>query len=189
MKNINIGEFEQMKARGEKIYIADVRTPAEFQSGHIPGAVNLPMGEVSPQEIVQRAQGAALVVVCQSGGRSARCCQAINQVDPAVSPLNLEGGTQAWKDAGKPVSGSTGITRTVISLERQVRIGAGAFVLLGVVLGFLAHPAFFLLSAFVGAGLIFAGLTDWCGMALVLAKMPWNRGSGDAALGATCQRR
>ena len=62
-----------------------------------------------------------------------------------------------------------------ISIERQVHIGAGALVLLGIILGFLVHPGFFGLSGFVGAGLIVAGVTDWCGMALLLARAPWNR--------------
>jgi hypothetical protein len=67
----------------------------------------------------------------------------------------------------------------VISLERQVRIGAGLLVLLGALLGWLVHPAFFALSAFIGAGLVFAGVTDWCGMGMLLAKMPWNNRSPD----------
>jgi rhodanese-related sulfurtransferase len=185
MRNISVAELDSMKSRGEKIFIADVRTPAEYQGGHIPEAVNLPLGEVAPTEIVKSAQGAELVVVCQSGGRSVRCCQALAEAGYAGTPLNLQGGTQAWKDAGKSLSGQT---RQTISLERQVRIGAGALVLAGVAFGFLAHPGFFLLSAFVGAGLIFAGVTDWCGMALLLAKMPWNQVSKDAGQGTTCQK-
>ena len=78
----------------------------------------------------------------------------------------------AWNEAGFPVT--RGRSR-VISLERQVRIGAGALVLTGVLLGSLVHPAFFALSGLVGAGLVFAGLTDWCGMGLLLAKAPWNQ--------------
>jgi hypothetical protein len=78
----------------------------------------------------------------------------------------------AWERAGLPmVRGARGS----ISLERQVRIGAGTLVLAGVVMGWLIHPAFFGFSAFVGAGLVFAGVTDWCGMGMLLAKMPWNQ--------------
>jgi rhodanese-related sulfurtransferase len=83
----------------------------------------------------------------------------------------VEGGTEAWIAAGLPVDRGT---VTAISLERQVRIAAGALVLLGVLLGWLVHPAFFGLSGFVGAGLVFAGITDFCGMGLLLARMPWN---------------
>jgi rhodanese-related sulfurtransferase len=84
----------------------------------------------------------------------------------------IEGGTEAWASLGLPVEG-TG--RKTISIERQVRIGAGSLVLIGVILGFLIHPVFFGLSAFIGAGLVFAGITDWCGMGLLLARAPWNR--------------
>jgi rhodanese-related sulfurtransferase len=84
----------------------------------------------------------------------------------------IAGGTQAWIQAGLPVDRGAA---KVISLERQVRIAAGSLVLLGLLLGWLVHPAFFGLSAFVGAGLIFAGITDVCGMGLLLARMPWNQ--------------
>ena len=83
----------------------------------------------------------------------------------------VEGGTEAWIAAGLPVS--RGVAK-VISLERQVRIVAGTLVLTGVLLAYFVHPAFVGISAFVGAGLIFAGVTDWCGMGLLLAKLPWN---------------
>ena len=85
--------------------------------------------------------------------------------------LVVEGGTKAWEAAGLPVVRGQGM----ISIERQVRIGAGAMVLLGVVLGAWVDPYWFFLSGLVGAGLIFAGVTDWCGMGLLLAKMPWNQ--------------
>jgi predicted branched-subunit amino acid permease len=74
--------------------------------------------------------------------------------------------------AGLPVVKGS---KSAISIERQVRIGAGSLVLIGVILGFLIHPAFFGLTAFIGAGLVFAGVTDWCGMGLLLARAPWNR--------------
>jgi hypothetical protein len=88
--------------------------------------------------------------------------------------LVLDGGVEGWTAAGRPVKRG----RKTISLERQVRIAAGAMALVGAVLGFLVHPAWNVIPAFVGAGLIFAGVTDWCGMAMVLARMPWNNMSG-----------
>jgi len=84
----------------------------------------------------------------------------------------LEGGGSAWEAAGFPVERG----RAVMSLERQVRVAAGLLVLLGVILGTTVHPGFLGISAFVGAGLTFAGLTDWCGMGMLLAKAPWNQG-------------
>ena len=86
----------------------------------------------------------------------------------------MTGGVAAWKAAGLPVEKDE---HAPWSLERQVRVVAGALVVTGVVLGFWIHPGFFGLSAFVGAGLVFAGITDWCGMGLLLAKAPWNRRS------------
>jgi rhodanese-related sulfurtransferase len=92
--------------------------------------------------------------------------------------LVLEGGVGAWESAGLPLVRG----KETVSLERQVRIAAGSLVLLGVVLGTYVAPAWFILSAFIGAGLVYSGVTDTCGMALVLAKMPWNtRGAGCAA--------
>jgi rhodanese-related sulfurtransferase len=94
---------------------------------------------------------------------------------------NVEGGTAAWERAGLQVVRREG--RRVISLERQVRIAAGSLVLIGVTLGWLVHPALFGLAAFVGLGLVFAGVTDWCGMGLLLARMPWNQKAKPPAVG------
>ena len=85
--------------------------------------------------------------------------------------VNVEGDTLVWAEAGLPVVRG----KKAISLERQVRIAAGSLVLTGAILGWLVHPAFIGLSAFVGAGLVFAGVTDTCGMGLLLARMPWNQ--------------
>ncbi len=85
--------------------------------------------------------------------------------------MNVEGGTRAWQGAGLPVVQG----KKILSLERQVRIATGTLVLIGAVLGWIIHPAFIGISAFVGAGLVFAGVTDSCAMGAMLAKMPWNQ--------------
>ena len=108
-------------------------------------------------------------VICQSGGRAARACEMFAAAGFS-NVLSIEGGTAAWERAGLPIVRGSG--RSVISLERQVRIGAGTLVLIGVLLGWLVHAAFFGLAAFVGAGLVFAGVTEWCGMGMLLARMP-----------------
>jgi rhodanese-related sulfurtransferase len=90
--------------------------------------------------------------------------------------VNVEGGTLAWEQAGLPVVRG----KEAISLERQVRIAAGSLVLLGTALGAFVHPAFLGLAAFVGAGLVFAGVTDSCGLGMLLARMPWNQAGGAA---------
>jgi len=118
-------------------------------------------------------------VICKSGGRAAKACERFHAAG-FTNVASVEGGTEAWEAAGLPLV--RGASR-VLSLERQVRIGAGSLVLLGVILGWNVHAAFFGLSAFIGAGLIFAGVTDWCGMGLLLAKAPWNQRTN---AGASC---
>ena len=116
-----------------------------------------------------------LYVICRSGGRGRQACEKFLQAGFS-NVVNVEGGTTACVEAGLPVVRG----RKAISLERQVRIAAGSLVLLGAVLGWFVHPAFVGLSAFVGAGLMFAGITDTCGMGMILARMPWNQCGQDA---------
>lgn len=142
----------------------------------------MPLDQLNPEAVKQAAVGAdQCVLVCRSGKRAD---QALRQLAAAgcENLAVLDGGVNAWNEAGLPVNRGA----KALSLERQVRIGAGFLVLTGVALGAWVHPAFFGLSAFVGAGLMFAGITDWCGMALVLAKMPWNRRAGVRCAGNSC---
>lgn len=162
---------EDVAKDGANALLLDVRTPAEFAEVHIPGSVLNPLDRLDPVSVRQLAEGkSACVLVCRSGGRAAQAAKAL-QAAGILKLAVLDGGIIAWQSAGLEVTRG----RKTISLERQVRIGAGSLVLLGVVLGFAAHPAFFLLSGFVGTGLVFAGITDWCGMGLLLARMPWNQ--------------
>lgn len=157
------------RARGGTLLL-DVRMPAEFEEVHIPGSVLHPLSDLDAAAVRKLAEGKdACVVVCRSGSR-ARQAAAKLESGGLKNVAILDGGVQAWVSTGLEVNRG----RRTMSLERQVRIGAGSMVLLGVVCGFLVNPGFFLLSGFVGCGLIFAGVTDWCGMGLVLAKMPWN---------------
>jgi rhodanese-related sulfurtransferase len=166
----------QRRHDGNPLEIIDVRTPAEYAQVHVEGARSVPLDALDANAFLAARNGAAadqpLYVICQSGGRAARACEMFAAAGFA-NVLSIEGGTSAWERAGLPVVRGGG--RKIISLERQVRIAAGSLVLLGVALGWLVHPAFFVLAAFIGAGLVFAGVTDWCGMGLLLAKMPWNR--------------
>jgi len=152
--------------------LIDVRTPAEFREVHAAGARNIPLDALDPQAVMSQRNGknGPLYLICRSGNRAASACRKF--VDAGFSDVvNVEGGTQAWEHAGLPVVRG----KKTISLERQVRIAAGFLVLLGAVLGYFVHPYFIGLSAFVGAGLMFAGITDTCGMGMMLAKMPWNQ--------------
>ena len=112
-----------------------------------------------------------LHLICQSGGRSAMACQKLEAAG-YEAVVNLEGGTSAWQAAGFPVVEG----KKAMSLERQVRIAAGSLIVIGAAIGYFVHPGGFGLSAFVGAGLVFAGLTDTCAMGMMIAKMPWNQG-------------
>ena len=152
------------------VELLDVRTPAEFGEVHVAFARNVPLDRLDPKTLLNGRTGSEpLYIVCRSGSRGQMACDKIAAAGfPHV--VNVEGGTLACVEAGLPVVRG----RKAMSLERQVRIAAGSLVLLGVGLGFV-HPAFFGISGFVGAGLMFSGITDTCGMGMVLAKMPWNR--------------
>jgi rhodanese-related sulfurtransferase len=156
--------------RGEVREIIDVRTPAEFREVHAMPARNVPLDELTPQHVPASSTEQPLYLVCKAGGRSTKACQKLIAAG-CVNVVSVAGGMQAWEAAGLPVIRG----KKTISLERQVRIAAGSLVLLGSVLGYLVHPYLIGLSAFVGAGLVFAGVTDTCGMGMLLARMPWNK--------------
>jgi len=155
-----------------KVELIDVRTPAEYREVHASIARNVPLDSLDPNQLMQARNGSAdqpLYVICQSGSRSGNACQKfIDAGFPNV--VSVEGGTSAWDEAGLPVVRG----KKTISLERQVRITAGGIVLIGALLSFWSIW-FAIVPAFIGAGLMFAGITDSCGMAMVLAKMPWNQ--------------
>jgi len=172
-------QLDALLRAGQPATLLDVRTPGEFAAAHVPGATLIPLDELDCAAFLAErgASDDPIYVLCQSGGRARRAIEQFQRAGYHGCVL-VEGGTQAWLDAGLPVN--RGASR-VISLERQVRIVAGALVLLGVTLGWLVHAGFFGLSAFVGAGLVFAGITDFCGMGLLLARMPWNKSTGCAS--------
>jgi rhodanese-related sulfurtransferase len=148
----------------------DVRTPAEYQEVHINGAVLHPLSDLNPNQVRELTAGkSGCVVICRSGGRARQASEKLLG-SGLTSVTVLEGGVTAWDNAGLPVVRG----KKTISLERQVRIAAGALVFIGATLGYFVNPSWIILSAFVGAGLVFAGVTDTCGMAMMLAKMPWN---------------
>lgn len=157
--------------------LLDVRTPAEYEDSHIHGAVLHPLSDLNPGRVKELAASHAhCFLICRSGGRARQAYERLK--DSGIQNLRvLEGGMQAWEATGNPTIKG----RKTISLERQVRIAAGSLVLLGVILGYTTSASFFALSGFIGAGLIFAGVTDTCGMGMMLAKMPWNTKSGDSS--------
>ena len=169
MKSLSVQESAQKRKEVDSIPLIDVRTPAEFGSVHAEGAVNHPMESLNIERLPFGKED-EIQVICQSGGRSMKVCQKLEAAG-YLKVVNVEGGTSAWQTSGLPVVEG----KKIMSLERQVRIAAGSLILIGAVIGQFVHPGGFGLSAFIGAGLIFAGVTDTCGMGMMIAKMPWNR--------------
>jgi rhodanese-related sulfurtransferase len=163
--SIHVTEMHQLP---EPAQLVDVRSGSEFASGHIPGAVNIPMHQIEAR-LDDLRPGIPIVLICQTGKRARMTAGLLEPCQRQISVL--EGGTSAWIQAGLPVVTSV---KNRWSLERQVRLGAGLLVLVGAVLAFTIDVNWLFLSAFVGLGLTFAGLTDICPMAEILAKMPWN---------------
>jgi len=165
---------ELAKLHDEKgIHLIDVGTPAEFREIHAPIAVNIPLNTLNAEHVKRTQNGSEtelVYVICQRGKRSSRACLKLMKAG-ITNVVSVEGGTTAWAQKGLPVNRG----KKTFALERQVRIAAGFLVLTGALLGMFVNPWFSGLAAFVGAGLMFAGITDTCGMAMVLAKMPWNQ--------------
>jgi rhodanese-related sulfurtransferase len=161
--------FEAVQS-GKSIELIDVRTPVEFREVHATIARNCPLNELNPAQLTAGKNGSPVYFICRSGGRGKQACESLAAAGIA-NAVNVEGGTQAWEQAGLPVVRG----KKAVSLERQVRIVAGSIVLIGVALGALVHPYWIGLSAFIGAGLLFSGITDTCGMGMMLARMPWNQ--------------
>lgn len=172
VSTISPQEFYRQAEQGEMPELIDVRTPVEFQEVHSKFAKNLPLDELDPHAFAQSREkpDSPLYVICRTGGRAAQACQKLQDAG-WENVVNIEGGTLAWEQAGLPVNRG----KKVMSLDRQVRIAAGSLVVLGAIPALLGYPYFAALSAFVGAGLVFAGITDTCAMGTVLAKMPWNQ--------------
>lgn len=172
-------ELAERHAKGERIDLIDVRTPMEYQEVHVTFARNVPLDQIDPQALMKNRDGKPLYVICRSGSRGLKACEKI-QAAGYTNVVNVEGGTLAWVDCNLPVVRG----KKVISLQRQVQIVIGTMLLIASALTAFVHVAFVSLCAFFGAGLLFAGLTDTCGLAMLLAKMPWNRVPSDG--GATC---
>jgi rhodanese-related sulfurtransferase len=169
MKTISPIELLNLLAGHPDLPVFDVRTPVEFAEYHLPRTQNVPLDDLQPATL-NLPKEQPVYLLCRTDRRAAMAAEKFAR--EGFTPVVVQGGTQAWIAASLPVTRGTG---KGVSLERQVRIAAGSLVLLGVLLGWFVHHAFFGLAAFVGAGLVFAGITDFCGMGLLLAKMPWNK--------------
>jgi rhodanese-related sulfurtransferase len=155
--------------RGHALLI-DIREPDEFARRHIEGAVSLPLSHIGASPLPS-LDGADIIFTCKSGMRTA--ANAARLAAAVAGPAHvLDGGVDGWSKAGLPVVANA---KAPLEMMRQVQIAAGLLVLTGVLLGWFVTPGFFALAGFVGAGLTFAGVSGFCGMAKLLAVMPWNR--------------
>lgn len=171
LTTISPKQLDELKKTGKTLDLIDVRTPVEFRGIHAEGARNVPLDRLDPVRVAREKQGSEpIYLICHTGSRAQKAGEMF-QAAGIVNVVSVEGGTKAWEEAGLPVVRG----KKAISLERQVRIAAGSLVLIGVALGFLVHEWLFGLSGFIGAGLLFAGITDTCGMGMLLARMPWNQ--------------
>lgn len=159
---------ERLKARSA--VLIDIREPDEFARDHVSGAVHAPLSSFD-QVPVKLPDGRDVIYTCRSGNRTGINCERLAARVPGQAFV-LEGGLDAWKAQG--LATQTDRSKP-IELMRQVQMTAGGLILMGAALGVFVNPAFWGLSAFVGAGLFVAGATGFCGMARILAVMPWNR--------------
>ncbi|MFB7763020.1 rhodanese-like domain-containing protein [Streptomyces xiamenensis] len=166
---------DEARTRLHELTIIDVRTPGEYAGGHLPGALNIPLDQIrrALPDIRHAAGRGDILVVCASGARSQNACTTL--AENGVTAATLSGGTAAWAADGHELHRPQGTSRAAWGMERQVRLTAGVIVLLGLLLGLVVHPAFQLLSAGIAGGLVFSALTNTCGMAAMLAKLPHNR--------------
>jgi len=159
--------------RGGGVRLIDVRTPAEYREVHVEFAQNVPLDRLDAASVMAECpsgENKPLYLICHAGSRGRQACDKLRAAG-LTNVVNVEGGTVACVASGLPVVRG----QKTIALERQVRIAAGSIVLAGVLLAWFVHPALVWLSGFVGAGLVFSGVTDTCGMGLLLARMPWNQ--------------
>lgn len=166
LPTIDVADARKLLDQGA--ILVDIREADEHARERVPGARHNPLSRLAA---VEAPGGKAVIFHCRSGARTAANAVRLAGATSCEAYI-LEGGLDAWKKAGLPVAVDR---HQPIEIMRQVQITAGSLVLLGVALGLWVAPAFFALSAFVGAGLAFAGITGWCGMARLLAVMPWNR--------------
>ena len=177
---IDVVTTRALMANESDVLLVDVRTPGEYETAHIDGSINLPLEQVDThlQHIVAAA-GGTMVIICQSGNRAGQCQSKLADAGLTGHRV-LTGGINAWLAAGAPVVRG----RQRWSLERQVRLVAGGIVLASIIVS-IWLPAARYVAGFIGAGLIFAALTDTCAMGMMLAKLPYNRprGTGTTAAG------
>ncbi len=181
INTISPQSLDSLINRDGTVNLIDVRTPPEYQSGHATGAISVPLDDLNPENLADLLGDSLaghehpLFLTCQTGARASKAAERLHQAG-FRNLILLEGGTKAWQKAGLPMQRCS----NGFSLERQVQITIGALLVLKVFFGFTVNELFFAAIPIIGAGLIVSGLTRWCGMAQLIARMPWNRGTSCA---------
>jgi rhodanese-related sulfurtransferase len=179
-KNVTAAQLKEWLDSGQAVLI-DVREPAEYESEHIPGAILIPLATLTQDKMPAHA-GKKLVFQCRSGNRGGKACEKMASLGTNDEIYNLEGGITAWTQAGYHVETSG---KSCLPLDQQVRLTVGLCILISSILVYSGHPVFLLVIAAFGVGLTLSGLTGCCGLAVLLAKMPWNQG-GSCKSGGSC---
>lgn len=170
IKQATVHEINELLEAGGECQVIDVREYSEFNSERIADAQLMPLSNFE-KHAAEIDHSKPVYLMCRSGNRAKQAAEKLSA--KGFTDIHvIEGGMAAWAGAALPVVKGES---KVWSLERQVRFAAGSLVVTGVVLGFVVSPYLFILSGFVGAGLVFAAVTDTCAMAMVLARMPWNK--------------
>lgn len=169
MKTINATKLKQLLDNKEAILI-DVRESAEHRGGHIENSHLIPLDDISIDKLPSKSK--PIIIHCHSGKRSMMACEKLLAQDPSLEVYSLDGGIVAWQKENFDIKK---LETAILPLDQQTQLAVGILTLSGVLMGYFVHNIFYIIPGFTGLGLIFAGITGWCGMAKLLAKMSWNR--------------
>ncbi len=169
ISNISVQQLKEW-IDNDEVQLVDVREKIENDAFHIQDSAHLPLGSITRDQLPKTNK--KIVIYCLKGLRGQKACEKVASTDAELEIYNLIGGIDAWRSAGLPVKESE---KKHFPLDRQVQITIGSFVLLGALGSVLVNPALVWVAAFFGAGLLFAGLSGTCGLAVLIARMPWNK--------------
>jgi len=173
MKHISVEAFKQVleaEKNNDSVDFINVCEPAEYQEKHIEGVRNVPLGALE-SHLGELTEKQTVYIHCRSGNRGQQAIAKLLAAGVTAELVNVEGGILAWDEAGHPTNSLT----TRMPLMRQVFLAAGSLIMIGFVGSYVVHEYFMFIAPFVGAGLLLSGITGWCGMAILLSKMPWNK--------------
>jgi rhodanese-related sulfurtransferase len=174
---ISAESFSRTYQDNQNLVLIDVRSPVEFESKHIKGSFNIPIDDLSVnsmKELIKRKKiktNEEIYFICKSGMRAKLAQQ---KMEDSKHPIVCVDKGLDGIDSGEGIEYNYG-SRGGISLERQVRITIGFLMLAGILAGAFIHPLAYGFSGLISLGFLISGITDWCGMALLIAKMPWNK--------------